>query len=230
MPRDVTTRWNSTFDMLDFAIEYRKALQLTTSNLDLNLRQYELSREEWATAQQLREVLKVCAWFVSITVVSNEYFKVFKDATTFFSQSKPNIDSVIPAMDYIDQQLTNSALDPKYSLSIKTAISLGKRTLNRYYDMTNHSEIYRIAMGEFDLTFLLHGSHYFNVVLHPRHKLDYFKKAGWSDEWIATARTIVRDEFEWSYAEPLAEDSQVESVVCHIGCSTSITPTNLSNI
>ena len=60
MPRDVTTRWNSTFDMLDFAIEYRKALQLTTSDLDLNLRQYELSREEWALARQLRDVLKVC--------------------------------------------------------------------------------------------------------------------------------------------------------------------------
>jgi hypothetical protein len=59
MPRDVTTRWNSTFDMLDFAIEYRKALQLTTSDLDLNLRQYELSRAEWAIAQQLRNVLKV---------------------------------------------------------------------------------------------------------------------------------------------------------------------------
>jgi hypothetical protein len=60
MPRDVTTRWNSTFDMLDFALEYQKALQLITSDLDLNLRQYELSREEWATAQQLRDVLKVC--------------------------------------------------------------------------------------------------------------------------------------------------------------------------
>ena len=37
MPRDVTTRWNSTFDMLDFAIEYQKALQLTTSDLNLNV-------------------------------------------------------------------------------------------------------------------------------------------------------------------------------------------------
>jgi hypothetical protein len=60
MPWDVTTRWNSTFNMLDFAIEYRKALQLTTSDLNLNLRQYELSREEWALARQLRDVLKVC--------------------------------------------------------------------------------------------------------------------------------------------------------------------------
>lgn len=67
----------------------------------------------------------------------------------FFSQSKPNIDSVIPTMDYIDQQLMDNALNPKYSKSIKTAISLGKRTLNQYYNITDHSEIYQIAMGTF---------------------------------------------------------------------------------
>lgn len=26
MPRDVATRWNSTFDMLDFALRYREAI------------------------------------------------------------------------------------------------------------------------------------------------------------------------------------------------------------
>lgn len=69
----------------------------------------------------------------------------------FFSQKKPNIDSVIPSMDYLDAQLTASALNPLYADSIKSAIALGKRTLNRYYDMTDHSEIYRIAMGELPL-------------------------------------------------------------------------------
>lgn len=134
--------------MLDFAIKYWKALQLTTSDLDLNIQQYKLSHEEWAIAQQLHNVLKVHS-FPSLFYLSNKlYDKVFKDTTMFFSQSKPNIDSVIPAIDYIDQQLTNSTLDPKYSKSIKTAISLGKWTLNRYYDMTDHSEIYRIAMGK----------------------------------------------------------------------------------
>jgi hypothetical protein len=36
-------------------------------------------------------------------------------------------------------------------------------------------------------------------VLHPRHKLSYFKTAGWEDEWIKTAEALVRDEFERSY-------------------------------
>lgn len=59
MPRDVTTRWNSTYDMLDFAIEYQKAVQLTTGDLDLDLRKYELTREQWMMAEHLRDVLKV---------------------------------------------------------------------------------------------------------------------------------------------------------------------------
>ena len=40
---------------------------------------------------------------------------------------------------------------------------------------------------------------YFSV-LHPRHKLQYFKKAGWEDAWIKTAWSIVRNEFNQTYA------------------------------
>lgn len=60
MPRDVSTRWNSTFDMLDFAIDYRAALDAMTSNRDLNLRKYELEDDEWAIAEHLRDTLKAC--------------------------------------------------------------------------------------------------------------------------------------------------------------------------
>jgi len=59
MPRDVTTRWNSTFDMLDFAVEYREALDSITGNQRMKLRQYELTEEDWVITTQLRDVLKV---------------------------------------------------------------------------------------------------------------------------------------------------------------------------
>lgn len=65
----------------------------------------------------------------------------------FFSQSNPNLATVIPAMDYIDEHLTTNALDSRYSAAIRASLSLGKKTLNRYYTMTDQSEIYRIAMG-----------------------------------------------------------------------------------
>ena len=59
MPRDVTTRWNSTFDMLDFAVEHTTAIDIITSDHDMKLRQYELSKGDWHIARQLRDVLKV---------------------------------------------------------------------------------------------------------------------------------------------------------------------------
>jgi len=59
MPRDVSTRWNSTYDMVNFAVEYRTALDSITSDCKMNLRQYELSWEEWRIADYLRSVLKV---------------------------------------------------------------------------------------------------------------------------------------------------------------------------
>ena len=60
MPRDVSTRWNSTFDMLKFAIEYRLAIDTITAEHDMKLRNYELGKEEWKVAEELCDVLKVC--------------------------------------------------------------------------------------------------------------------------------------------------------------------------
>jgi len=37
------------------------------------------------------------------------------------------------------------------------------------------------------------------LVLHPRHKLHYFKNAGWQTEWIEKAEEIVRTVFNQSY-------------------------------
>jgi hypothetical protein len=58
MPRDVSTRWNSTFDMLDFAVKYRVAIDSLTSNRELNLRKCELEDDEWEVAGNLRDTLK----------------------------------------------------------------------------------------------------------------------------------------------------------------------------
>ena len=60
MPRNVSTRWNSTYDMLYFALNFRPAIDSMTAMCDLDLRKYELSLAEWGVAKELRDVLKVC--------------------------------------------------------------------------------------------------------------------------------------------------------------------------
>jgi hypothetical protein len=59
MPRDVSTRWNSTCDMLSFSIKYKAAIAKLTSEHKDNLGKYELAEEEWKIAEELAEMLKV---------------------------------------------------------------------------------------------------------------------------------------------------------------------------
>ena len=66
MPRDVATRWNSTYDMLEFAIEFREALDTITGEKEMRLRKYKMDNEEWEIAQQLRDVLKVSISLVCV--------------------------------------------------------------------------------------------------------------------------------------------------------------------
>lgn len=60
MPRDVSTRWNSTYDMLRFAVDYRVAIDTITAERTMKLCDFELGKEEWKVAKELCEVLKVC--------------------------------------------------------------------------------------------------------------------------------------------------------------------------
>jgi len=50
-------------------------------------------------------------------------------------------------MDHIDKELATKSVDPSYDPAIRAALTMAKKTLNRYYDCTDHSEVYRIAMG-----------------------------------------------------------------------------------
>ena len=101
-------------------------------------------------------------------------------------------------MDHIDEHLATAATNRAYHLAIKAALAIGKKTLNRYYNKTDHSEVYRIAMGTCFYYSIIKFS-YMLLVLHPRHKLTYFENAGWEDEWVDRAKEIVRDEFDKSY-------------------------------
>lgn len=152
MPRDVATRWNSTFNLLSYALDHRKAVDTVTQRRDLGLRKFELGEEEWELLDQLCAVLKVSSNHISTSGVDRTYVtcdtQILKDATLFFSRATPNLATTIPAMDHIDQVLTSNSLDNHFTLAIRAALGTAKKTLNHYYQLTDDSEVYRIAMGE----------------------------------------------------------------------------------
>ena len=52
-------------------------------------------------------------------------------------------------MDHIDAHLTTATQNTRYSIAIRAALEIGNKTFNRYYNKTDYSEVYRIAMGKF---------------------------------------------------------------------------------
>ncbi|KAG1771377.1 hypothetical protein EV702DRAFT_1048998 [Suillus placidus] len=91
-----------------------------------------------------------------------------------------------------DIQLVKLVLWKKYSPSICAAVHLAKQTLNWYYQLTDKSEVYRIAKEH---------------------------TVWWEDAWIETAATLICDKFEWSYLEvgiqENGDDIEVSNTMAH---------------
>ncbi|KAJ3749789.1 hypothetical protein EV360DRAFT_76163, partial [Lentinula raphanica] len=126
LPRDVSTRWNSTYNMLYAFVEMKTYVTRLLDSMTNGLGEYQLEDDEWEAIAGLTVALKV-----------------------------------IPAMDAIDEALASGMVD--------------NQTMNKYYALTDDSDIYRMA-----------------IVLHPQHKLNYFTNAGWKQEWIDSAVEVTR--------------------------------------
>jgi len=66
MPQDVSTHWNSTFYMLEFAVQYYVAIDAMTAIHEFDLRKYELVLDEWSIAMELQDILKVCSLYLPL--------------------------------------------------------------------------------------------------------------------------------------------------------------------
>ncbi|KAJ3765129.1 hypothetical protein FB446DRAFT_622174, partial [Lentinula raphanica] len=125
-----------------------------------------LNDDEWEAVEGLVAVLKI-----------------LKEATTFFSTTNPSVAAVIPTMDAIDEAFASGIVDTtEFSGPIRHALSIGKKTLNKYYGLTDDSYIYRMA-----------------IVLHPSRKLDYFRNAEWPDSWVEAAVAVTRESWERTF-------------------------------
>ena len=119
------------------------------------------------------------------------HLQILKDAMLFFSWSMPSLPTVIPALDKIDQVFATTAANWLFPALIRAAISMAKCMLNCYYDHTDYSEVYCIAMGEYNIICANVMCFKGDLVLYPLLKLNYFHRVGWESEWIKTAQNIV---------------------------------------
>jgi hypothetical protein len=131
----------------------------------MELRKFELTKNKWKIATQLPDVLKVSCDFLfsHIFGLRRLFMQILKDATLFFLRSTPNLPTVIPAMAIIDEKLTTESLNhSEFEAPIHAALRLAKKkTLNRYNNMTDSSEVYQIAMGMYFLHFF-----YVNILIY----------------------------------------------------------------
>ncbi|PBK85233.1 hypothetical protein ARMGADRAFT_942226 [Armillaria gallica] len=152
--------------MISVVLEYKAVVKKITVDQDNGLCEFELSRAEWDVVKDLCDVLQI-----------------LKDATLYFSCLMPSLAMVIPAMDHINTVLATATLDKaKFSAPIRAALTVAKDHLNVYYDRTDQSKVYHIAM-----------------VLHPQRKLTYFCDANWPVSWINEAQERVTYKFERKY-------------------------------
>lgn len=70
LPRDVATRWNSTFDMLAAFIEMKDIVVQFLDRASNGLSEYTLDDEEWEAVGDLVKALKVCGFFLILILSS----------------------------------------------------------------------------------------------------------------------------------------------------------------
>jgi len=69
IPRDIVTRWNSTYDMMRFVLTYWQAIDQITADKGLKLRRYELDDDDWAIIEDLVSVLEVSSFFCIVYTI-----------------------------------------------------------------------------------------------------------------------------------------------------------------
>ena len=80
IPDDIRTHWNTTYNMLNFAYQYRVTINKIMDIHNMKLHAYEVEAYEWETVQQLHDLLKV----------NNNYFFISQVLSHFINFQRHN--------------------------------------------------------------------------------------------------------------------------------------------
>ncbi|KAA1092751.1 hypothetical protein PGT21_050043 [Puccinia graminis f. sp. tritici] len=90
--------------------------------------------------------------------------------------SSARLSHVVVFIDQITEHLSTVISQKEFPPALRNACRAGVKITNKYYTLTDCSPLYRIAK-----------------ILHPSFKDQYFKVAGWSQEWIDEAIGLTRE-------------------------------------
>ena len=76
--------------------------------------------------------------------------QIFKTVTLEFSKDMPCIANVIPMIDIMHDNLLVACNNKPYSAPIHATLKIEMNLLNKYYSITDNSEIYQIAISMFN--------------------------------------------------------------------------------
>lgn len=141
------------FDMLSMTLNYRGAINDFTQARECH--KFELTDAECTVLGDVRDVLKVRLLFFSYYSCLTTNLQVLKDATLYFSRGIPTLATVIPAMNRIDAVFMTALIPATQingpaktlSLAIRSSLLILQQTLNKYYSLSDDSELYHIAIS-----------------------------------------------------------------------------------
>jgi hypothetical protein len=199
---DGGVRWNSTYSMLRRALKLRDAIDLYYKRYkeprdpnEYNLLDDELTTEDWEMIQKFVDLLRP---FKAMTK------ELEGNANKAGSEgSKGAIWEVLESMDFLSLKLEGLAASLQHEEAnyFTVGIETGWQKLQKYYDLTDQSPIYRAA-----------------IVLHPASKEFYFEEK-WANhkDWIKAMKQAVKGLFQ-QYA-----DAAVAATLTEVGEDTETT-------
>ncbi|EJD39513.1 hypothetical protein AURDEDRAFT_128157 [Auricularia subglabra TFB-10046 SS5] len=131
LPRDVDNRWNSTFLLVQFVLQYKLAVDTFTKS-KVALKPFTLGKPDWTLLDQLSTLLKPLFIY-----------------TEFFSRSDfAGVCYAIRVLHHIDRALA-AFISGQYSPALIAAARLGRLKLQKYKAILQHKKLYLFAAAWF---------------------------------------------------------------------------------
>jgi hypothetical protein len=175
IPRDVRTRWNSTYLQLESIVRLEKALKIWQRLPEVSLaKEARLVGQDFAVAASLVRVLRPmyditlqCSMMEVVTISQIfEWVNVLQE--TLEREVDTTAENYVPAM--------------------RNAAVSGLKMIKKYYTLTDKAPIYRMA-----------------VVLHPSMRKGWLIDDGWEPDWITAALLLTQKYYDDYYADAYKE-------------------------